>query len=73
MYSIVNTLHNLLWFNLLIVFFYFSLIEININIFTQLRHLTFNDSFSSAGSISSIIFLLAETILLVFLLLKAKK
>lgn len=73
MYSIVNTLHNLLWFNLLIVFFYFSLIEVNINIFFQLRHLTFDDSFATAGSISSIIFLLAEAILLAFLLLKAKK
>jgi hypothetical protein len=47
----------MLWFNLLIVFFYFSLVELNINIFTQVSNLTFSSSFATVGPFFSAVFL----------------
>lgn len=73
LYWIVNKVNNMLWFNALIVFFYFSLIEININIFTQIANLTFSSSFATTGAIFSAIFLAAEVVLLLLLFLKAKE
>jgi len=70
---VVNKVHNILWFNLLIVFFYFSIIEININIFTQIGNLTFSSSFATAGAFFSASFLAGEIVLLVLLFLKAKE
>jgi hypothetical protein len=69
----VNRLYNILWFNFLIIFFYFSLIEININIFTQVSNLTFSSPFATAGAFCSALFLALEVTLLVLLLLKAKE
>ena len=36
LYWLINKLYNILWFNFFIIFFYFSIIELNINIFTQI-------------------------------------
>lgn len=63
----------MLWFNLLIVFFYFSIIEININVFTQISNLTFSSDFATTGSFFSAVFLAAEIVLLTLLFLKAKE
>ena len=63
----------MLWLHLLIVFFYFSLIEININIFTQIANLTFSSAFATSGAFLSAFFLAAEIMILVLLLLKAKE
>jgi len=57
LYYLVNKLYNILWFNLLIVFFYFSIIEMNINIFTQISNLTFSSSFATTGAFFSALFL----------------
>jgi hypothetical protein len=72
-YWVVNRVYNLLWFNLLIVFFYFSLIEINLNIFTQVGNLTFSSNFATTGAFFSALFLAGEVVLLVLLLLKARE
>jgi hypothetical protein len=69
----VNKLYNMLWFNVLIVFFYFSLIEININVFTQIANLTFSSSFATTGAFFSALFLAGEIVLLILLFLKAKE
>ena len=69
----LNRLHNWLWLHLLIVFFYFSLIEMNINIFTQIANLTFSSAFATTGAFFSALFLAAEVTLLVLLLLKARE
>lgn len=61
------------WFNLLIVFFYFSLIEMNINIFTQISNLTFSSNFATTGAFFSGTFLSLEIVLLILLFLKAKE
>ena len=63
----------MLWFNVLIVFFYFSIIEININIFTQIGNLTFSSNFATTGAFFSAAFLADEIVLLTLLLLKAKE
>jgi hypothetical protein len=63
----------MLWFNLLIVFFYFSLIEFNINIFTQIANLTFSSNFATVGAFFSALFLAVEVTALVMLFLKAKE
>lgn len=73
LYWLVNKVSNMLWFNVLIVFFYFSLIEMNINIFTQIANLTFSSSFATTGAFFSALFLAAEVILLLLLFLKAKE
>lgn len=70
---VVNRLYNILWFNFLIIFFYFSIIEININIFTQVANLTFSSPFATAGAFFSALFLALEITLLVLLFLKAKE
>jgi len=57
LFWVVNKLYNMLWFNLLIVFFYFSIIEMNINIFTQIANLTFSSSFATVGAFFSALFL----------------
>ena len=62
-----------MWFNVLIVFFYFSLIEININIFTQIANLTFSSSFANIGAFFSAAFLAGEIVVLLLLFLKAKE
>jgi hypothetical protein len=72
-YSIVSKLYNMTWFNVLIVFFYFSLIEININVFTQVANLTFSSSFATTGSFFSALFLAGEVVLLALLFLKARE
>lgn len=69
----MNKLYNILWFNFLIIFFYFSLIEMNINIFTQVANLTFSSAFATAGTFFSALFLALEITLVVLLLLKAKE
>lgn len=69
----LNRLHNILWLHLLIVFFYFSLIEMNINIFTQIANLTFSSTFATAGALTSSFFLAGEVVILFLLLLKAKE
>ena len=69
----INKLYNMMWFNLLIVFFYFSIIEININIFTQIGNLTFSSSFATTGAFFSATFLGGELVILVLLFLKAKE
>lgn len=61
------------WFNILIVFFYFSLIEMNINIFTQIANLTFSSDFATTGAFFSAIFLALEIVILFLLFLKAKE
>jgi hypothetical protein len=63
----------MLWFNILISFFYFSLIEININIFTQIANLTFSSSFATTGAFFSAVFLALEVVVLLLLFLKAKE
>jgi hypothetical protein len=63
----------MMWFNILIVFFYFSLIEININIFTQIANLTFSSSFANTGTFFSAVFLAGEIVILLLLFLKAKE
>ena len=68
----VSKIYNMMWFNILIVFFYFSLIEININIFTQIANLTFSSSFANTGAFFSAAFLAAEIVILLLLFLKAK-
>jgi hypothetical protein len=72
-YWFVNRLYNILWFNFLIIFFYFSIIEININIFTQVANLTFSSPFATTGAFFSALFLALEVTLLVLLFLKAKE
>lgn len=72
-YWFVNRLYNILWFNFLIIFFYFSIIEININIFTQVANLTFSSPFATTGAFFSALFLALEITLLVLLFLKAKE
>ena len=73
LYSIVSKAYNMMWFNVLIVFFYFSLIEININVFTQIANLTFSSPFANAGAFFSAAFLAGEVVLLLLLFLKAKE
>jgi hypothetical protein len=72
-YGVVNRIYNTLWFNVLIVFFYFSIIEININIFTQIGNLTFSSNFATTGAFFSAVFLAGEVVLLTLLFLKAKE
>lgn len=73
LYFFVNKLYNILWFNFLIVFFYFSIIEMNINIFTQIANLTFSSPFATAGAFFSALFFALEITILVMLFLKAKE
>ena len=56
-FRIVNRLNNSLWLHFYITFFYFSLIEINLNVFTQIANLTFSSSFAAAGAYFSAVFL----------------
>lgn len=72
-YKIVNTLFNIIWFNFFLVFFYLSLIEININIFTQIANLTFSSSFAAAGAYFSALFMALEIVLLILLAFKIKE
>jgi hypothetical protein len=72
-YWFVNKLYNILWFNFFIIFFYFSIIEMNINIFTQVANLTFSSPFATAGAFFSALFLALEITILVLLFLKAKE
>lgn len=69
----VNKLYNILWFNFLIIFFYFSIIEININVFTQISNLTFSSAFATTGTVFSAIFFAVEITVLILLMLKAKE
>lgn len=73
LYLVVNRIHNMLWLHLLIVFFYFSIIEININIFTQIGNLTFSSDFATTGAFFSAFFLATEIVILALLFLKAKE
>jgi len=73
LFSVVSKVYNMMWFNILIVFFYFSLIEININIFTQIANLTFSSPFANTGAFFSAAFLAGEVVLLLLLFLKAKE
>lgn len=59
LYRVVSKLYNMVWVNFLIVFFYFSLIEININVFTQISNLTFSSNFATTGAFFSAVFLSA--------------
>ena len=57
----------------MIIFFYFSIIEININIFTQINNLTFSSSFATTGAFFSALFFALEITLLLLLFLKARE
>lgn len=73
LYWFVNKLYNILWFNFMIIFFYFSIIEININIFTQVANLTFSSGFATTGAFFSAVFFAVQFTVLVLLMLKAKE
>lgn len=57
LYYVINWIYNILWYNFALEFFYFSVIEININIFTQIGNLTFSSPFATAGAFFSAVFL----------------
>lgn len=63
----------MVWLHFGIVFLYFSLIEININIFTQIMNLTFSSGFATVGAFLSALFLAFEFVLLALLLLQTKE
>lgn len=62
-----------MWLNFFIIFFYLSLIEININIFTQIGNLTFSSGFAATGAFFSALFLAIELVVLVLLALKIRE
>ncbi len=69
----VIKLANILCFNFLIVFAYLSLVEININIFTQMVNLTFSSSFAATGAFFSALFLGLEIVILILFFFKSKE
>ena len=69
----LNWFTNVFWLTLPLHFFYFSLIELNINIFTQIGNLTFSSSFAATGAFFSALFLSLEIFLLFVLLLKTRE
>ena len=64
--------HNFMWLNFVITFFYLSLVEININVFSQIANLTFSSPFAATGAFFSAVFLAIEVIALILLFLKCK-
>ena len=56
-YKYINKVYNICWLNFFIVFFYLSLIELNINIFAQVTNLTFSSGFAAFGALSSAFFM----------------
>ena len=60
-------------FNFMIVFFSLSLLEINVNVFTQISNLTFSSSFAATGAFFSAIFMALELVLLILLFIKTQQ
>ncbi len=57
----------------MITFFYLSLVEINVNVFTQMGNLTFSSSFAATGAFFSAIFIAIEIIVMVLLFIKYRE
>ena len=63
----------MVWYTFFITFFYLSLIEININIFTQIANLTFSSGFAAFGAFCSAVFLAVEILVIGLLWLKIRE
>ena len=61
------------WFTFFITFFNLSLIEININIFTQIANLTFSSGFAVFGAFASAVFLALEFLVIGLLWMKIRE
>ena len=61
------------WFTVLVFFFNLSLIEININIFTQINHLTFRSGYVTWGTLVSAVFLVGEILVMAMLWIKTQE
>ena len=61
------------WLNFYITFFYLSITEINLNIFTQITNLTFSSTFAAVGAYFSAVFMALQFVLLYLLALKIRE
>ena len=67
-YNIVSRIFNILYLGLILNVFYFSLIELNLNIATQFASFPLKSAFSYVGAIVAVIMLLLEGTGLFFML-----
>lgn len=72
-YKVLNRFSSIFWLTFPIHFFYFSLIQLNVNIFTQIGNLTFSSAFAAAGAFFSAAFLALEVVLIFILFLKTRE